>query len=62
MLIGNQWPHRRPYKPSLQEWNIWNQHRAHLMRTAQAGLTVKESLAYIQHPGWQWNSDLAKTT
>jgi hypothetical protein len=32
------------------------------MRTAQAGLTVKESLAYIQHPGWQWNSDLAKTT
>ena len=35
----------------------WERHRADFIATAQAGLTVKETLAYIRHPGWQWNAD-----
>ena len=62
MLVGNQWPHRRPYQPSTEERRIWNIHRAQLQATAQRGLTVKEALAYVHHPGWQWHSDLHPAT
>jgi tryptophan 7-halogenase len=59
MLIGNRWPHRRPHRPAAAEKAIWDRHRADCTRMAQAGLTVKEALAYVHHPGWQWNADLA---
>ena len=33
--------------------------RADFNVTAQTGLDVRETLAYIRHPGWQWHADTA---
>lgn len=57
MLVGNKVPYDAKYVPSDAEWRIWNQHRAQNMAVAQNGLSVKEALAYVHHPAWQWHGD-----
>ncbi len=59
MLVGNQAPYQAKHSASAAERQIWERHRAGFNATAQAGLTVKEALAYIRHPGWTWNADRA---
>ena len=60
MLVGNRVPYQAKHHPADAERAIWERHRAHFNATAIAGIDVKESLAYIRHPGWQWNADLPK--
>jgi tryptophan halogenase len=57
MLVGNRVPYAAKHTPTEAERQLWENHRANFNATAQAGLTVKESLAFIRHPGWQWNAD-----
>ncbi len=57
MLVGNRAPYAAKYIPTEAENRIWAQRRAGYNATAQAALTVKETLAYIRHPGWTWNAD-----
>jgi tryptophan 7-halogenase len=57
MLVGNRAPYAARHLPSESERTIWNRHRDENNSVAANALTVKESLAYIRHPGWTWNSD-----
>jgi tryptophan halogenase len=57
MLVGNRFPHRARYTPTDAELRIWNQHRADNRRQAQAGMDVKEGLAFVKHPNWSWHGD-----
>ena len=57
MLVGNRVPYAARHAPTAAERAVWERHRADFNATAQAGLDVRETLAYIRHPGWQWHSD-----
>ena len=57
MLVGNRVPYAARHTPAAAERAVWERHRADFIATAQAGLDVRETLAYIRHPGWQWNAD-----
>jgi tryptophan halogenase len=59
MLVGNRAPYRAKYMAPEEERRIWECHRAGFIEAAQSGLTVKETLAYIRHPNWQWHADNA---
>ena len=59
MLVGNRAPYTAKHAPTATELQLWERHRAEASATAQAGLTVAETLAYIRHPGWTWNADTA---
>ncbi|HEX8296984.1 MAG TPA: tryptophan halogenase family protein [Chthoniobacteraceae bacterium] len=59
MLVGNKVPYRASHTPTPEETAIWNAHRAGFATTARRGLDVKESLAYIRHPAWTWNAEVA---
>lgn len=58
MLVGTKTPHRAGYTPPEEDHQRFEARRARFIDTAKQGMTVKESLAYVHHPGWQWNSDL----
>lgn len=57
MLVGMKAPHRAHYQPTPQEMAVWQQHRQQNMAIARQSMTVEESLAYVNHPGWQWHGD-----
>jgi len=56
-LVGLKVPYKHRHVPTAGEWQIWNRHRSENSAQAAAGLTVEESLAYINHPAWMWASD-----
>lgn len=58
MLIGQMAPYKKQYEPTEDEWKRWKAHIRDNVRKAKTGLTVKEALAYIRHPGWQWHGDV----
>jgi tryptophan halogenase len=60
MLVGNRVPYLAKHVPSETERQIWEGHRAQFDAIAQTGLDVRETLAFIRHPGWQWHADAAK--
>ena len=57
MLVGNRAPYRARYTPTDLERVIWERHRAEFNAVAQNALDVKESLAFVRHPGWTWHAD-----
>lgn len=57
MLVGNQTPYRARYTPTTADRLKFDQRRARFIKAARSGIGVKEMLAYIRHPGWQWHSD-----
>lgn len=57
MMVGQRVPCRIRYAPTGEERRIWNRHGSENLALAKNGLTVKEALAYIRHPGWQWHGD-----
>lgn len=57
MLVGNQTPYRARYTPTTADRLKFDQRRARFIKAARSGIGVKETLAYIRHPGWQWHSD-----
>lgn len=59
MLVGNRAHYCAKHTPYEAERRNWERHRAEFIATAQVGLDVKESLAYIRHPSWQWHADTA---
>ena len=59
MLVGNRAPYRAKYTPAAAERALWESRRAGFQATAQAGLDVRETLAYIRHPDWAWHADTA---
>jgi tryptophan halogenase len=59
MLVGNRAPYQAKHTPTKAERETWERHRADFVATAKNGLTVKEALAYVRHPEWQWAGDVA---
>ncbi|MBB5351698.1 tryptophan halogenase [Haloferula luteola] len=62
MLVGMQVAYQNRHQPTSQEWTTWQQHRAAHISQARQGLTVKEALAYVRHPAWEWNADRKHST
>ena len=54
LLLGQQVPYERPHQPSERELRIWNDRKAKMQKTAQAALTVKQTLDAIRSPKWKW--------
>jgi tryptophan halogenase len=54
MLVGNKAPYRNKHRVTSEEKAVWDFHRKEFEKQAAAGLTVKEALEYVRHPGWQW--------
>jgi tryptophan halogenase len=61
MLVGNRVPYLGRHAPTPAELQAWNGHRAQFIAQASAGIGVKEALAYIHHPAWQWNAEAPQT-
>src|SRR5581483_1860977 len=60
MLVGNRVPYKAKYHPTPAEWEVWKRRRSELAAQARAGLDIKEALAYVRHPEWQWFGDSAR--
>ena len=58
MLVGNKHPYRARYTPPPEDLAKWEARRQHFDAQARAALDVKETLAFIRHPGWQWHGDV----
>jgi tryptophan 7-halogenase len=58
MLVGNRAPYEPKYQPTADERARWEQHRAAAVKAAENAMTVKEALAYVRHPNWQWHGDV----
>ena len=59
MLVGNRVPYAAKHLATEAERQTWERHRAEFNARAQSGFDVKETLAYIRHPGWEWHADAA---
>ncbi|HET6408229.1 MAG TPA: tryptophan 7-halogenase, partial [Chthoniobacteraceae bacterium] len=59
MLVANRVPYLAKHQPTPVEQQAWNAHRAGFITEALSGIDVKEALAYIRHPAWQWNAEVA---
>ncbi|MEO5915239.1 MAG: tryptophan 7-halogenase [Luteolibacter sp.] len=54
MLVGNKVPYKNHHKATPAERAIWEAHLMELKQQAKAGISVKDALAYVRHPGWTW--------
>ena len=54
MLVGQQVPYAKPYTPSDRERAAWRTHCEKNRGLALKALSVKESLAAIRSPQWDW--------
>ena len=59
MLVGMQVPYRKNFDPSPDQWAAWKRHQQEHKAKAKSGISVKEALAYVRHPGWRWHGDPA---
>lgn len=59
MLVGNQVPYDKNYKPTAAELEMWKFRKNGFVQQARRGIRCEEALAYVKHPGWQWNADPA---
>jgi len=59
MLVGNRVPYAAKHIATEAERQRWERHRAEFNARAQSGFDVKETLAYIRNPGWEWHADVA---
>jgi tryptophan 7-halogenase len=57
MLVGNKAPCDFRADISPPQRARWQQHQQHFAQLAGRGMTVKEALAYVHHPGWTWHGD-----
>ncbi len=55
-LVGNSHPYRNRHIATKEERMIWNRHRASYSEIAQRSYDVKEALAVVRDPRWQWNA------
>jgi tryptophan halogenase len=54
LLTGQQVDYRHRYQPSPAEMQIWNAERQKWKNLVMRGLTVREALAKIRSPQWEW--------
>jgi tryptophan halogenase len=59
MLVANKVPYQVKHQPTWAEMEAWNAHRSRSIAQAQSGIDVKEALAYVRHPAWQWHGEAA---
>lgn len=59
MLMGNSAPFKARHIATPAEKNTWLSRRASFDAIARSGLDVRQSLAYIRHPGWRWTAESA---
>ncbi len=57
MLVGNRAPYAAKHFAKGSERQLWEGRRAAFISAAQGGMDVRETLAYIRHPGWTWNAE-----
>ncbi len=57
MLVGNRVPYGGRHSATSAELAAWNAHRGRFIAEARSGMTVKEALAIVRHPGWRWHGD-----
>jgi tryptophan halogenase len=55
ILVGNAVPHRNLHRAGPAELARWERHREDHRRAARSGVDVREALACIRHPAWQWS-------
>lgn len=56
MLIGNRTPYRARHTPTDAELMAWQAHGARFATLAREGVDVRETLAWIRRPDWQWSA------
>ena len=56
MLVGNRVPYGARHPTTTAERQKWDRHRADFAAQANRGLSVKEALGFVRHPGWKWNA------
>ncbi len=59
MLIGNRTPYKARHAATNVELMAWQGHCARFATTARDGFDVRETLAWIRRPDWQWSEGTA---
>jgi tryptophan halogenase len=54
LLVGQRVPYRRRHVPSPEELRVWHGVRAENRMKALTALSVREALAAVTAPNWQW--------
>jgi tryptophan halogenase len=57
MLVGDRVPYKNRHTPTEAELRLVNAGRNRFKAEAMRGLDVREALAYVKHPNWQWFGD-----
>ncbi len=60
MLVGQNVSYRNTYRPTAEEWRVWNQARAEMMTIARQGFPVREALDMVHDPRWSWDIEFFK--
>ncbi|MFP6659558.1 MAG: hypothetical protein VB853_15350, partial [Pirellulales bacterium] len=60
MLVGQKVRYKNTYRPTAQEWRVWNQARAEMMTIARQGFPVREALDMVHDPRWSWDIEFFK--
>jgi tryptophan halogenase len=61
MMVGNCAPYRSRHIASKEERLVWSRRQADFARTAQLGFDVRQALACVRDPRWQWNASVSTT-
>jgi tryptophan halogenase len=61
MMVGNQVPYQKRHQASPEELQVWQRRKAQFAQEAARGIRSEEALAYVKHPGWQWNADAQRS-
>lgn len=54
LLVGQRVPHRRVDDITARERETWRKLQLSTRRYAERGYTVREALALVRSPGWEW--------
>jgi tryptophan halogenase len=54
LLLGQKVQHHRPMEPSAAEMKKWNDERSKYKNLAMGGLTIRETIAALRSPKWNW--------
>lgn len=56
MMVGNCVPYRGRHIAAKDERMVWSLRQAEFAMKAQSGFDVRQTLAYVRDPRWQWNA------
>ena len=58
MMVGQGVPHHKSFQPDPREQQAFAWHRRNFMAQARSGFSVREALARVRSPGFQWPAEL----